>query len=115
MTTISTAKTERYRRLNQSTDVPRRKLRPSAAEKVIGLTFEIACIHDGNDELGKSAALANMRGIVMKFDTTPGVCQSVDGAVIARKRLEKPIASRSSASTHAAQSRGESGNDTPNT
>src|SRR5208283_3371330 len=109
------AKAARYPRFHQSTVVPRRKLRPSSAEKGIGFTFEIACIHGGKEELGNSAALANMSGMVMKFATTPGVCQSVAGAVTARKRLENPNASRNSAAIQPTHSIGESGNETPKT
>src|SRR5207247_2573107 len=63
---------------------------PNKAEKDTGFTLAIACIHEGKFARGRSAPLANMSGIVMKFEITPGVCQSVLEAVTARKKHDMP-------------------------
>src|SRR5437773_11373147 len=85
-----TANRVRYPRYDQST-VPKTTIpRPRSAETETGFTLAIACIHDGKLANGRRAPLANMRGIVMKFEMTPGVCQSVLEAVTARKKDDIP-------------------------
>src|SRR2546425_13354435 len=87
---IPIAKIARYPRYDQSAVLKTTIPRPSNAENDTGLTLAIACIHDGKFARGRSAPLANMRGIVMKFEMTPGVCQSVLEAVTARKKQDMP-------------------------
>src|SRR5437899_1552083 len=89
-TSITVAKIARYPRYDQSAVLKTTIPRPSKAEKDTGLTLAIACIQEGKFARGRSAPLANMSGIVMKFEMTPGVCQSVLEAVTARKKQDMP-------------------------
>src|SRR5439155_26685569 len=89
-TSIPVAKIARYPRYDQSAVLKTTIPRPSKAENETGLTLAIACIHEGKFARGRSAPLANMSGIVMKFEITPGVCQSVPEAVTARKKDDIP-------------------------
>src|SRR3989475_12050103 len=89
-TSIPVAKRARWPRYDQST-VPKTTIpRPNNDENETGLTLAIACIHAGKLANGRRAPLANMSGIVMKFEITPGVCQSVLEAVMARKKHDMP-------------------------
>src|SRR5439155_4095745 len=89
-TSIPVAKIARYPRYDQSAVLNTTIPRPNKAEKDTGFTLAIACIHEGKFARGRSAPLANMSGIVMKFEITPGVCQSVLEAVTARKKHDMP-------------------------
>src|SRR5207245_5817858 len=87
---MTVAKIAKYPRYDQSAVLKTTIPRPGRAENDTGLTLAIACIHEGKFARGRSAPLANMSGIVMKFEITPGVCQSVLEAVTARKKHDMP-------------------------
>src|SRR3989441_3916455 len=112
---IPTAKRAREPKYDQST-VPKTTIpRPSRDENDTGLTLAIACIHAGKLASGRSAPLANMSGIVMKFEITPGVCQSVLEAVMARKKHDMPSPRKKIPRIHPAHMTGSPAKRTPNT
>src|SRR5438128_7532361 len=114
-TSIPTAKRARKPRYDQST-VPKTTIpRPSSEENETGLTLAIACIHAGKLASGRRAPLANMSGIVMKFEITPGVCQSVLDAVTARKKQDMPRPRKKIPRIHPTHMSGSPAKRTPNT
>src|SRR5256712_7321756 len=89
--------------------------RPNNDENEAGLTLAIACIHAGKLANGRRAPLANMSGIVMKFEITPGLCQSVLEAVMARKKHDMPSPRQKIPRIHPAHISGSPAKRTPNT
>src|SRR2546425_10809613 len=93
-----------YPRYDQSAVLKTTIPRPRRAENDTGLTRAIACIQGGKLAKGRGAPLANLRGIGMKLEITPGVCQSVLEAATARKKqdmLRRTSKSPRSKSAHA--------------
>src|SRR5207245_10034192 len=112
---MTVAKIAKYPRYDQSAVLKTTIPRPSKAENETGLTLAIACIHAGKFAKGRRAPLANMSGMVMKFEMTPGVCQSVLEAVTARKKQDMPRPRRKIPRIHPAHMSGSPANVTPKT
>jgi hypothetical protein len=86
---------------------------PKDEEYVTGLKFDIIFIQEGKFSDGNNAVLENIRGRLIKLDTTVGICQSELFIVISRYMDERPKLRRKSAVTKAASPSG-SAIDTPN-
>src|SRR5881392_919877 len=107
--------TSRHGRSHDEHPVPKTTIpRPKRAENETGFTLAIACIHAGKLASGRRAPLANMSGIVMKFEITPGVCQSVLEAVTARKNDDMPRPRKKIPRIHPAHMIGSPSKVTPN-
>ncbi len=74
---------------------------------------EIICIQGGKFSFGKSAVLENIKGRLIKFDITVGICQSELFIVIRRYIDERPRLSKNKAAINAVKLNG-SGIATPN-
>ncbi len=86
---------------------------PKDEEYVTGLKSEMIFIQEGKFSDGNNAVLENIRGRLIKFAITVGICQSELFIVISRYMDERPMLRKKSAITNATSPSGLA-IDTPN-
>ncbi len=110
------AKMKRYKKYIQLAEILLPEIiisLPKVEEYDTGFQSEMICIQGGKFSFGNSAVLENIKGRLIKFEITVGICQSELFIVIRRYIDERPKLSKNNATTNAVKPIG-SGNATPN-